>query len=1006
MFESVFGETQNLGGNLHGSMDDVASLAELESDLLGAFMHRGEVDLSSLLTHKDDEELHSKPVEQHQPGLTKLPMRNAVNGFFQFGRTAPIVSRYEDPVTYLKDYSDPLPYKLVVEGVPSYSRVETQIKLRFFMVPNEGIQREPMNVKWVHLPVDCIEREKNYLAEGFDLTPCSNQIMFLEAFVLCNGTNKTTFVCNRCVSREQRRASRRKSGISYNVLWRNNPNRRAILFNNKQIVHVEPNSEQIAFELASRVVCYCRHHGANDGFNFLFVMKNHEGRVVAKSIAGPINIMDKKSHHDSSRRSTTLTQKDTVNFGVTSNNSSSDCNSESPMPGAVASRVNAEGIEKLNTTPGSQEINVERNDVSNSAYRLDSVSSSYSSSIFESTPSGLKRSLSNDLSGQMDQQHFPSPCSMPDEQKRISIDGFELTSKNLLLDENQGRNDGLEKLIDSSIGTLDPKTIFLGGDKQAENFDTSSKPGHRVESIVRGVGSKRRIYDQDYVQRTTESPFIEKVVPGQGPVSGGVEVTILGKNFSEEIQVKFGDNIALSVRHWSDTTLVVCLPPSSIPGQVYVTLLNPSQPVAEYDVEQSKNTFTYINDTDRQLMELALQIVGLKLHGKLDEARNIAKSIIDSMDGGTGNAQQYKGIIANSGTYRTHVLEELLINAFRAHGKGTNISLCNSVGRTLLHLTCNLGLLRLAALLIRLGAKINVQDMFGYTPLHFACLNGDLKLMKLLLACGAKSQLISKNGVTPRDLYIQNGYSTQEVMYMDEAEYTDTDSDDSNKCNREQMSDKQQDDQSGGFDALDHNPATLIHKTTSTDSGYELDRVEHKSALSQGDSIEGSGGNETMDSCGSIWNKMMNKINDELPKYEDLFPRAPSWNFGSKFKTDKIDNDVLLASQDSRETFESNEDDMSCDEELDTNLNKLIAGQQNFKNDKMLLFFWLPIMVILLSGLIMYQFTYAGKFHKFSNMVQEYLRKILMKILLGNERMKESWMVYMKENTGMFGVRC
>ncbi|KAK7678243.1 hypothetical protein QCA50_018815 [Cerrena zonata] len=137
---------------------------------------------------------------------------------------------------------------------------------------------------------------------------------------------------------------------------------------------------------------------------------------------------------------------------------------------------------------------------------------------------------------------------------------------------------------------------------------------------------------------TQNLPSIQRIIPAQGPIRGGIEVTLLGFNFRPGLAVKFGSNNALATHCWSETTIVTYLPPASQPGQVLVSFENHENMML--GGAQQQQVFTYTDDTDRQLIELALQIVGLKMNGKLEDAKNIAKRIVGS-DNNNSNNNEY-----------------------------------------------------------------------------------------------------------------------------------------------------------------------------------------------------------------------------------------------------------------------------------------------------------------------------------------------------------------------------
>jgi hypothetical protein len=81
----------------------------------------------------------------------------------------------------------------------------------------------------------------------------------------------------------------------------------------------------------------------------------------------------------------------------------------------------------------------------------------------------------------------------------------------------------------------------------------------------------------------------------------------------------FGDSPAMTTHFWSSNTLICILPPSSTPGPVVVGIKG-----TPLSVEHGLQLFTYKDDSDRSLLELALQVVGLKMTGRLEDAKNVA----------------------------------------------------------------------------------------------------------------------------------------------------------------------------------------------------------------------------------------------------------------------------------------------------------------------------------------------------------------------------------------------
>ncbi|KAG8773715.1 SPT3 Dosage dependent suppressor of Ty-induced promoter mutations-like protein [Ceratobasidium sp. 428] len=67
-------------------------------------------------------------------------------------------------------------------------------------------------------------------------------------------------------------------------------------------------------------------------------------------------------------------------------------------------------------------------------------------------------------------------------------------------------------------------------------------------------------------------PRVSRVVPNSGPIQGGIEVTLLGENFTRAYECKFGDYVATETAVWGMNTLVCLLPPAAQPGAVQVCI--------------------------------------------------------------------------------------------------------------------------------------------------------------------------------------------------------------------------------------------------------------------------------------------------------------------------------------------------------------------------------------------------------------------------------------------------
>ncbi|SJX65128.1 related to SPT23-suppressor of TY retrotransposon [Sporisorium reilianum f. sp. reilianum] len=275
-------------------------------------------------------------------------------------------------------------------------------------------------------------------------------------------------------------------------------------------------------------------------------------------------------------------------------------------------------------------------------------------------------------------------------------------------------------------------------------------------------------------------PKISKLIPGEGPTSGGIEVTVLGENFTEGITCVFGDVPAANTKVWASNTLVCLLPPSSSPGPVVVSVKGAGQVAQPPPVNGPLQLFTYIDTTDRALMELALQVVGLQMTGQMRSAREVAMRVVGSgggqqpgmpptfsnggASGGVGHADAREAIAglftsrSQSSNFQDTLVQFLsLLDADvsgieHAEPRTDAIRLANKQGHTLLHLATLMGFHRLVDALIRRGCPLDARDRNGVTALHFAAIHGRLTIARMLLRAGARDDVADVHGLYAIDL--------------------------------------------------------------------------------------------------------------------------------------------------------------------------------------------------------------------------------------------------------------
>lgn len=514
---------------------------------------------------------------------------------------------------------------------------------------------------------------------------------------------------------------------------------------------------------------------------------------------------------------------------------------------------------------------------------------------------------------------------------------------------------------------------------------------------------------------------IQRIIPAQGPIRGGIEVTLLGFNFRPGLMVKFGLNQALATHCWSETTIVTYLPPALQAGQVLVSFENESLMVGSL---QQQQVFTYTDDTDRQLIELALQIVGLKMNGKLEDAKNIAKRIVGTDDrGGAGaaagagagavegheatawfdNAHKAVEILTKSDLSTEDILTNFLSLVDLPNCPITllNWQLCNAQGQTLLHLATLKNYANLAKFLIAHGCKLDVKDTQGLTPLFFASMCGHRDLIAVFLECRSNHHLRLTNDKSLVD------YCDPNVMDMFN-DLSDGDLDFAHALGEGLA-------KSGSVDSLNSlfmmNYGRHILKMVAEESGTisaankmesgdrHIVRREFKPEL---DFYDDSGASDLADSeyesddadaiardaavfaPPSLWQKVKNVFNTDddiaLPSYDDLFPQfLPKEPAAVAARTTNRKSDALAVQTD-------HEDLGVTSDLLDESLisHRFRESRKLVQNDKMLMFFWFPALIVI--GALFFAMSVMGYQLEFIEGWKLAVRSMVGNLMVGSER--------------------
>lgn len=747
--------TASLNVGMNGLSAGVPSRNYLEFDSLAPVVLAGTLPVSILDEH-----------DETRKELAKIKFGNPSMN------PCPATINVPDPAVvldFLPETMAQMQYRLEVLDLPLHSRVETQIKLRFKFSP------APKELL-LHVPQDLISKNKFCLANPVENLPLAlrKNMLFMDTYVLTSDLQLSCRVCPRCIKREQKRALRLKGtdahagddigdggavkvesrmnsmgqgqSSSFQNPWENEAMlKKAIIYNCKEIVSFPPPSglptdQAKLLNFSARIICYCRHHKEAEGFKLLVVVRDYTGAIKGKCVSGPIMIMDRKKNLSSASRTTLAT----LNTGMTSGNN------------VNASNGNVNGVSNVNANGANgRAASLGRSTAANSVFSDTSLNPSDLTSLQPLLPN-----LIDDLTSDSAARGL--------KRKKMSYDDL----YNLFL-----------PLSNSDTNASVHAATYSGFNKSMLHLAPASIP--RIPLLQQLTIPGLQTLGNASALPNDTAPCIQKIIPAQGPCRGGIEVTLLGYNFRPGLIVKFGAKNALATHCWSESTIVTYLPPSAHAGQVLVSFENEN-----LDASLAPGlhmVFTYTDDTDRQLIELALQIVGLKMNGKLEDAKNIAKRIVGSdkldktMDGelkgeevgdvvSTSNADFSKENSDNLGentdnlgekdlkssTYQNWYdnahravqtltrsnlsTEEILINFLSLVDLPNcpivipNWNLANTQGQTLMHLACLKNYGKLVAFLISHGTKVNVPDNQGLSPFFLASMCGHRRLMETLLA--------------------------------------------------------------------------------------------------------------------------------------------------------------------------------------------------------------------------------------------------------------------------------
>ncbi|ORZ18665.1 hypothetical protein BCR42DRAFT_372204 [Absidia repens] len=498
-----------------------------------------------------------------------------------------------------------------VLGVPqtgAKSRVETQIKICIQLVTDDGDKAQ----QWSHLKLpehmvakDKLKKQQQITVntdnngsitsvnglENTTLPVKADKMLFLSARVICaSDPSRKVVTCLGCIQRERKRSQRRKENKVKTETDDGEKRledeqslaleeQKILLFNCSEIVDFS-SGDTI---LPTRITCYCRHHNERLGFCIYFEMQDHTGKPVATGMSPPIMITD---DHKSSK----------IKAGRKRPRTDLD------KPISAQAILSAGSFPFASNTPPPHP--------SNNGNTVSPTSSSSNTSPSSNTQSFLPFNTFTDT------QFNNANHSIPHHHNpKMAVTSSSPNGTSLINHYQQIKSEPSHMQLDQNL--LNTMATAVTPTSNNSNSTENSKHHHATTPTSQGKVAM------------VERPQMQRMIPSEGPMDGGIEVTILGSGFRPGLTCMFGDIAATNTHYWSPNTLVCILPPAIEPGAVVVSF-------KEYPVvpdSQDLTLFTYCNENDRALMELALQVVGLKMTGKVEDARDIAMRIVE----GNGN---------------------------------------------------------------------------------------------------------------------------------------------------------------------------------------------------------------------------------------------------------------------------------------------------------------------------------------------------------------------------------
>ncbi|KAK3704065.1 SPT3 Dosage dependent suppressor of Ty-induced promoter mutations-like protein [Vermiconidia calcicola] len=576
-----------------------------------------------------------------------------------------------------------------------------------------------------------------------------------------------------------------------------------------------PPEGAISVAAQMRIACYCRHQSEKEGFQVIFTLKDQQGILVAQEISDSILITDDHKTHPP--QLTTMTGDLLYHPSQLGQNGLQTSYSMMDLPTHAQPFTSSRSAGNLQALAYGQQFNPQSHvhQLSNNGYASQTTSATMtptslsrpgsptsagqtgpnkkrkSSTFHRRLPSGLHMTPRVDTS-QSQSANAASAATMSANFSPTGAGYGQQNDQSFMTIPNSG---GPQQFFGSGPPTpAKENTQFAFGQNhqldiaRAQNASayfshpSSAVPSRSNSPILQhsrnmsGYGARQPIPTSTNHARSSQmyggqaapgatveetdqalTPTITKITPTQGPTAGGTEVSVFGYNFTHSTQIMFGESIAPTTFYGPQSILAIS--PPGRRGQVRVKIL-PSQGAMQYAPSQSNNPIFAYQDTNPQMMEMALRFLSQQQTGDpgrwMQYTNEVANQFMQTSISPAGiQGQGYGG--GNMLTASILGTEDMVLKIFDLVDASESprqpcYDLRAESGQTILISAAALGMHRVAAALLARGANPDVRDKGGYTALMHAALHGRPKTCQLLLIKGADPALRSLKGYAAIDL--------------------------------------------------------------------------------------------------------------------------------------------------------------------------------------------------------------------------------------------------------------